>query len=70
MQDKFVQKAGILPKGAQLPGLDSIKFDEEKIKEQARLKIDKKAQSFTNPMVNILNYFRKRIKMTLNKTRI
>ncbi len=27
LQDKFVQKAGILPKGAQLPGLEDIKFD-------------------------------------------
>ncbi len=56
LQDKFVQKAGILPKGAQLPGLDDIKFDEAKIKEQAKIKIDKKAQSFSNPIV-ISNIF-------------
>ena len=27
LQDKFVQKSGLLPKGAQLPGLDEMKFD-------------------------------------------
>lgn len=44
-------KTGILPKGAQLPGVQDIKFDEEKIKEQAKLKMDKKAMSYTNPIV-------------------
>jgi hypothetical protein len=42
---------GILPKDATLPGLDNMAFDEEKIKEQAKLKIDKKAQNYTNPIV-------------------
>jgi hypothetical protein len=44
-------QSGILPKGAQLPGLDKVDFDEEKIKQQAKLKIDKKAQNFSNPLV-------------------
>lgn len=51
LQDKFGMKTGILPKGAQLPGLEDVKFDEEKIKEQAKLKMDKKAMSYTNPIV-------------------
>lgn len=44
-------QSGILPKGAQLPGVEKMEFDEEKIKQQAKLKIDKKAQTFTNPIV-------------------
>lgn len=28
LQDKFGMKTGILPKGAQLPGLEDMKFDE------------------------------------------
>lgn len=27
LQDKFGMKTGILPKGAQLPGLEDVKFD-------------------------------------------
>ncbi len=45
---------GILPKGAQLPGLNDIEFDQEKIKQQAKMKIDKKAMSYTNPLVIFL----------------
>jgi hypothetical protein len=42
---------GILPKDAQLPGLDNnVVFDEEKIKIQAKIKMDNKQQSFTNPL--------------------
>ncbi len=51
LQNKFGMKTGILPKGAQLPGLDDVKFDEEKIKQQAKLKMDKKAMTYTNPIV-------------------
>jgi len=43
---------GILPKGADLPGLElDTKFDEELIKKNALLKADKKGQSYSNPVV-------------------
>ena len=43
---------GILPKGADLPALDlNTKFDEEKIKQNAKLKIDKKGQTYSQPIV-------------------
>jgi len=43
---------GILPKGATLPGLNvDTKFDEELIKKNAKIKADKKGQSYTNPLV-------------------
>ena len=43
---------GILPKGAQLPGIEvNSKFDEELIKENAKLKVDKKGQSYSQPVV-------------------
>ena len=43
---------GILPKGAQLPGIEvNSKFDEEMIKENAKIRVDKKGQSYSNPLV-------------------
>jgi RNase H-fold protein (predicted Holliday junction resolvase) len=42
---------GILPKDATLPGVNKMEYDEEKIKQQAKLRIDKKAQSYSNPLV-------------------
>ena len=43
---------GILPKGADLPSIDmNSKFDEDLIKGNAKLKADKKGQSYSNPLV-------------------
>lgn len=43
---------GILPKGAELPALElNTKFDEQLIKDNAKLKADKKGQSYSNPVV-------------------
>lgn len=54
---------GILPKGADLPSLDlNAKFDEEKIKENAKLKVDRKGQSYSQPLVRIFLCRKKRIK--------
>jgi len=53
---------GILPKDATLPGVEKMDYDEEKIKEQAKRRVDKKAQSYSNPLVLSLFYeFRKTI---------
>lgn len=43
---------GILPKDATLPGLEKMTFDQEKVKQQAKLKVDKKTQNYSNPLVN------------------
>lgn len=52
LQEKFKMQRGILPKGADLPALDlNTKFDEEKIKQNAKLKIDKKGQTYSQPVV-------------------
>ena len=53
LQEKFKMQRGILPKGAQLPGIEvNSKFDEEMIKENAKIRVDKKGQSYSNPLVN------------------
>lgn len=53
-----------MPKGAELPGLDvEAKFDEELIKQNAKLKADKKGQSYSNPIVRF-KLFRKKKKRT------
>lgn len=57
LQDKFKMQRGILPKGADLPGLDvNTKFDEEMIKQNAKLKIDKKGQTYSYSAVRHLLY--------------
>lgn len=63
LQEKFKMQRGILPKGADLPSLDlNAKFDEEKIKENAKLKVDRKGQSYSQPLVRIFLCRKKRIK--------
>lgn len=45
---------GILPKGATLPGIDvDTKFDEELIKQNAKLKVEKKGQTFSHSVVGV-----------------
>jgi hypothetical protein len=43
---------GILPKAADLPSIDmNTKFNEDLIKENAKMKVDKKGQSYSQPIV-------------------
>lgn len=54
LQEKFKMQRGILPKGADLPGLATdTKFDEQQIKENAKLKADRKGQSYSLPLVDV-----------------
>lgn len=62
LQDKFKMQRGILPKGAELPGLDvNTKFDEEMIKQNAKLKVDKKGQTYSHSVVLHSLYRKSRI---------
>jgi hypothetical protein len=54
LQEKFKMQRGILPKGADLPGIDvNTKLDEELIKQNAKLKIEKKGQTYSHSVVRV-----------------
>lgn len=60
LQENFKMQRGILPKGAELPAIEiNSKFDEDLIKENAKMKIDRKGQSYTLPLV-IYKLFRRK----------
>ena len=48
LQEKFKVLRGGLPKSVELPGLgNEFEFDEKKIKENAKLKVEKKFKNYT-----------------------
>ena len=53
LQEKFNLQSGGLPK--QLPGIedDKIDFDEQKIKNNAEMRVEKKYKNYTKPLVRI-----------------
>ena len=53
LQEKFNLQSGGLPK--QLPGIkdEAVNFDEEKIKENAKAKVEKRYKNYTNPKVSL-----------------
>ena len=54
-----MQRGG-LPKGAELPEVKDFKYDEEQVKENAKLRVDKKGQSYTQPLVISILFRKKR----------
>ena len=59
LQEKFNLQSGGLPK--QLPGIEEqkVNFDEEKIKNNAKNRVEKKYKNYSNPVVRIHLYRKK-----------